>query len=128
MHSSSPARSPKRQLATEQSLTGECWIPPKKIPHVQGQRRSLSKTVGGTKSCLESNPIPARDAWRAQTEACVHQHLDTPQRLSQTCLLVLECLLWRYRPTVACAGAGVLGEVDLGHTVCCIRTLGGGHH
>ena len=39
----------------------------KKIPHVQGQRRSLSKTVRGAKSHLESNPIPARDAWRAQT-------------------------------------------------------------
>ena len=37
------------------------------IPHVQGQRRSPSKMVGGVKSCLESNPIPARDAQRAQT-------------------------------------------------------------
>ena len=33
----------------------------KKIPHVQGQRRSSKKMVGGVKSCLESNPIPARD-------------------------------------------------------------------
>ena len=39
----------------------------KKIPHVQRQRRSPSKTVRGAKSHLESNPIPARDAWRAQT-------------------------------------------------------------
>ena len=32
------------------------------IPHIQGQRRSPSKMVGGVKSHLESNSIPARDA------------------------------------------------------------------
>ena len=37
MHSSSPARTPKLQLAAEQPLTGECWIPPKKNTHVQGK-------------------------------------------------------------------------------------------
>ena len=37
------------------------------IAHIQGQRRSLNKTVGGAKSCLESNPIPTRDAQKAQT-------------------------------------------------------------
>ena len=31
------------------------------ISHVQGKRRSPSKMVGGAKSCLESNPVPARD-------------------------------------------------------------------
>ena len=33
----------------------------KKIPHIQRQRRSSNKMVGGAKSCLEANPIPARD-------------------------------------------------------------------
>ena len=56
----------------------------KKIPYVQGQRRSPSKMVGGVKLHLESNPIPTRDAQRAQTKPCAHQ--ETPQRLSQTCL------------------------------------------
>ena len=56
----------------------------KSIPHVQGQRKSHSKIVGGAKLHLESNPIPTRDAWRAQTKHCVHQ--ENPQRLSQTCL------------------------------------------
>ena len=45
----------------------------KKILHVQGQRRSLSKMVGGAKSCLESNPMPSRDAQRSQKKPCVHQ-------------------------------------------------------
>ena len=37
------------------------------IPHIQEQKISPSKMVGGVKSCLESNPISARDAQRAQT-------------------------------------------------------------
>ena len=36
------------------------------IPHVQGQRRSCNKMVGGVKLHLESNPIPAREAQKAQ--------------------------------------------------------------
>ena len=65
-----------------------------KITQVQEQRRSPSKTVGGTKSCLESNPIPARDAWRTKSKSCVHQDPDTPQRVSQACLWVLSVSGW----------------------------------
>ena len=56
------------------------------VPHIQGQRRSPSKMVGGGKLCLESNTIPARDARRAQAKPCAHQDPETPQRLSQTCV------------------------------------------
>ena len=38
-----------------------CWNPPKKISHVQGQRRS-HKTVGRVQLHLKSNLMPARDA------------------------------------------------------------------
>ena len=58
--SSSSTKTPKLQPAAEQPSTGECWNPPKKIPHVQGQRRS-HKTVGRAQSHLKSNLIPARD-------------------------------------------------------------------
>ena len=51
----------------------------KKIPHIQGQRRSPSKMVGGAKSHLESNPIPTRDAQRAQTNL-VHTRTQRPHR------------------------------------------------
>ena len=44
-----------------------CWSNCEEISHVQGQKRSPSKMVGGSKLHLESNPIPARDAQRAQT-------------------------------------------------------------
>ena len=43
------------------------WIT-KKVPHIQRQRRSPSKEVGGVKLHLESNPIPARDTRRDQTK------------------------------------------------------------
>ena len=87
----------------------------KKIPRIQGQRKSPRKTVGGEKSHLEStNPTPARDVPKAQTKPCVHQ--EAPQRLSQTCLWVFKCLLRKYRSAVACR---------LGYG---ISPLGGGHH
>ena len=80
VYSSSPVRTPKVQLAAEQTLTGECWIPPKRIPHLQGQRRSPNKSVGG------ANPMLTRDAWRAQTKLCAHQGPEAPQKVSKTCL------------------------------------------
>ena len=64
--SSSPVRTQKLQLTDEQPLTGECWMPPKKI-QVQGQRRGPNKLIRGAKSHLESNPIPTKDTRRAET-------------------------------------------------------------
>ena len=49
------------------------------ILYIQEQRRSPSKTVGGVKLHLESNPIPARDAQRAQTNL-VHTRTQGPHR------------------------------------------------
>ena len=60
--SSSPVKTPKLQLTAEQPLTGKCWTHQKK--DTQGQRRNPSKMVGGAKSHLESNLIPARDTQR----------------------------------------------------------------
>ena len=71
MRSSSPARIPKLQLAAERPSTGYVSSHQKQIPHVQGQRRSHSKTVGGAKSHLKSNPIPTRDPRRAHTKPFV---------------------------------------------------------
>ena len=68
-----------------------------KIPRIQ----SPNKMVGGVKPHLESNPITARDARRAQTKLCVHQDPKAPQRLSQTCLSVFECLQSRHGSAVA---------------------------
>ena len=101
-------------------ITTHCWTIinrrmlhcTKKDTHVQRQRRTLSKMVGGVKSHLESNSIPARDAWRAQTKSCVHQ--ETPQRLSQTCLWVLSVSWKGTGQQWPAARAGPLGAADLG--------------
>ena len=66
----------------------------KEIPYIQEQRRSLKKMIGGAKSLLEPNPIPTREAWRAQIKPCVYQ--ENPQRLNQTRLWV----------SVSCGGVG----------------------
>ena len=59
-------RSP-RKMVGDGVVTAWHWGDFEEKPNIQGQRRSLSKMVGGAKSCLESNPIPTRDAQRAQT-------------------------------------------------------------
>ena len=130
MCSSSPVRTLKLQLAAEQPLTGECWIPPKKkIPMSKGKGEApASKIVGGAKSHLEPNPIPARDTQRAQTKLCVRQNPETPQRL---CRPGFECLnvscrgTARQQPT---AGAGALGAATLAYRPYGISPLGKGHH
>ena len=74
--------------------------------------------VGGTNSCLESNPIPARDTQRDQTNlVCTRTqgpHRDRTERL-----------LWRYRSAVVCCRARGSGCSTLGYV---ISPLGGGHH
>ena len=59
--------------------TSWCWSDYEEIPHVQGQRIRPSKMVGGAKSRLESNPIPATEAQRAQTNL-VHTRTQRPHR------------------------------------------------
>ena len=94
----------------------------KKIPHVQGQRRSPSKIVGRAKIHLESNPIPTRDAQRAQTKPCVRgrPHRDWTRH-------DFECL------SVSCRGTGQQWPARGRDSGCCrpgygISTLGGGRH
>ena len=60
---SSSARTPKLQLAAEQPSTGECWSRQKKIPHVQGQRRSYTPltcpiSLASLTHCLASPLAP----------------------------------------------------------------------
>ena len=44
------------------------WSNCEEIPHVQEQRRSPNKMVGGANSSLDSNPIPSRNAQKAQAK------------------------------------------------------------
>ena len=96
---------PLGRAAGAQSWSGavaaavRCWSNFEEIPHVQGQRRSPRKMVGGVKSCLESNHIPARDAQRVQT-CLVCTRTQRPHRdWDRT---VFGCLLRRYGSAVSC--------------------------
>jgi len=82
----SSARTLKLQLAAEQPSRGECWIPPKKDISRPRVKEEPWQDGRRGKSHLESNPIPTRDAQRAQTKPCALQDSETPQRLSQTYL------------------------------------------
>ena len=55
-----------------------CWSSCDEILHIQRQKNP-SKTVGGANVHLESNPIPARDAQRVQTNL-VHTRMQRPHR------------------------------------------------
>ena len=68
----------KLQLIIEHHQQENAGSHQKMVPYVQGQRRSPARQ-GGVKSSLESNLIPARDTWRAQTKPCVHQDPGNPE-------------------------------------------------
>ena len=66
----------------------------KKTPHVQGQRRNPSKMVGGANLSLESNPIPTREAQRAQTNLVCTGPRDPTETETELCL------------SISCGGTG----------------------
>ena len=94
----------------------------KKIPLIQGQRRSPSKMVREVKSCLESNLLSTRDTQRAQTNLL---HTRTQRSHRDWERTVFECLLWRHRSAVDCCKSRGSGCSRPG---CGIRPLGGRRH
>ena len=123
---SSSARTPKLQLTAEQTLTGDCWIPPKKdTPH---QR---------------ANEKPQQDGWRGKIMFRIKPH--SHQRCSEGSSKTL-CVSGPRDPTesepdlplsVFCRctgqqqparGTGALAAADLGGEACGISPLGGGHY
>ena len=118
---------PKLQLAMNNHQKENVGSHQKKIPHIQGQRRSPSKMVKGAKSRLESNPIPARDARRAQTSPLrvpVWVRTRTQRLHRDWARSVFECLLQRYRSAVDFPTGSGSGCSRPGYG---IRPLGGGH-
>ena len=116
-----------RELQNYNSLLNNHWQEnvashQKKIPHVKGHRRSPSTMAGGVKLHLESNPIPAKDAWRNQTNLMCTRTQGPHRDWART---TFECLLWRYETAVACCRIGGSGCSRAGY---CISPLGGGSH
>ena len=79
--------------------------------------------VGGANSHLETNPIPARDIQRAQTNLCAPGSRDPTDIETEVCLSVSCEDMGRQWST---AGIGALGAADL--PMAGISSLGGGRH
>ena len=87
------------------------WSHQKKVFHVQEQRGSSSKMVGGMKSHLESNSIPTRDTQRAQTNLVCTRTQRPHRDWARKCLSVSCGGTDQQWPA---AGTGALGAADLG--------------
>ena len=83
----------------------------KKIPHIQGQRRSPSKMVGRVKLCLESNSIATRDSQGLKQTLYAPGFRDPRETESELCLSASCGGIGQQRTA---AGAEALGAVDLG--------------
>ena len=81
--------------------------------------------VGGVKSCLESNPLPARDAQRTQTNlVCTRTQRPTEIEPEQ-CLSIVCGGVGQQWPA---AGVGALGAADLGRVAYGRSPLGRSRH
>ena len=92
------------------AVTAQHWSDFEEILYVQGLRRSPSKMVGGPKSCLEPNPLPARDTQRAQTYLVCTGPRDPTETETELCLSI-SCGGTAQQSTAT--GAGALGAADL---------------
>ena len=107
MHSSSPAITPKLQLAAKQPLTGQCWIPPKKDILRPRAKEKPQKDGGRGKITFRIKPHTHQRCSEGSTKLCVHQDPETEPELCFT----VSCGDTGQQSTAA--GAGALGAADL---------------
>ena len=105
MCSSSPARTPKSQLAAEQLLTGEYWIPPiKAIPHPRVKEKTQQDSRRG-KIIFRIKPHTHQRHSEDANKTLVHTRTQGKEQwphkwLSQTCLWVSRSLQKRCELTI----------------------------
>ena len=129
MSSSSPARTPKLQLAAEQLSTGKCWIPPKKDtprPRAKEKPRQYGRRC---KIAFRIKPHIRRRCSEGSNNTFCTQGTRDPIE-TEPDLPLSECLLQTHGSAVACRGDGTraLAAADLGSMVCGISPLGGDCH
>ena len=83
MHSSSPARTPKLQLAAEQPSTEECWIPPKKDTPRPRAKEKPQKDGKRGEIGIRIKPHTCQRHLEGSNKSCADEDPETPQRLSQ---------------------------------------------
>ena len=110
MCSSSPVRTPKLQLAAEQLLTGECWIPPKKYTPCPAAKEKLQQDGRRGKIAFRIKP----HTHQRRSEGS-NKTLFTPGDSTETeSDLPLSVSCGGTGQQWPAAGAGALGAADLG--------------
>ena len=110
MCSTSPARTPKLQLAAKQLLTGECWIAPKRYPMSKAKEK-LQQDGRRGRITFRIKPHIHQRCPEGPNKPCAHQDPETPETEPELCLSVPCRGTGQQRPA---AGAGALGTADLG--------------
>ena len=96
MCSSSPVRTLKLQLAAEQPLTGESWIPPKNdTPHPRAQEKPQQDCRRG-KITFRTKPHTCQRHSEGSNKTVCASELRDPTETAQSRLWVFECLMQRY--------------------------------
>ena len=92
--SSSPGRTPKLQLAAEQLLTAEYWIPPKKdSPHPRAKEKP-QQNCRRDKITFRIKPHTHQKHSEGSNKPCTHQDPETPHRLRQNCVWMFPEKVW----------------------------------
>ena len=86
MHSSSPERTPKLQLAVEQPSAGECWFPPQKDSPCPGAKEKSKHDGRRGEIVIRIKSHTHERHSEGSNKPCAHQDPETPQRLSQNCV------------------------------------------
>ena len=104
-------RTPKLQLAAEQLLTGECWIPPKRCSTSKGKGKAPKVSRRG-KIVFRIKPHTCQRRSEGSYETlCTPGPRDLTKTESELCLSI-SCGSTGQQWTAA--GAGALGAADLG--------------
>ena len=125
MRSSSPMKTPKLQLATEQPSTGECWIPPKKdTPCPRAKEKPQQDTRTG--KITNRNKLHWPEMHGGLKHSLVHTRTQRPNR--DWARPAFECFSVSCRGTGQqwpAAGTEALGARDVGRTPCGISPFEG---
>jgi len=124
MCSSSPLRTPKLQLAADQPLTGECWIPPKKDTHHPRAKEKPQQDCRRGEIMFAIKPHTHQRCLEGSNKTlCAPGSRDPTEMEPDLCLSLLQ----RSGSAVACCRGRDSGCSYLGHAACSISPLRGGH-
>ena len=109
---SSPTRTPKLQLAVEQLLTGECWIPPRKDTPCPRAKEKPQKDCRWGKNHIRIKPHTHQRCSEGSNRPCALRPRDPTETEPKPCLSV-SCGGTTKQWTAAGSGSLVAVELDM---------------